>query len=147
MTSSAAQRLTVWPGEFVIEHRPGDLNPSAELAAGWLCLVRAPEGLTVVREASDADPDGERWTAVYGDNAHALDLPGMLAAVIGPLAAAKIPVFVASTFHADVVLAPRHRRQEALSVLREAGHNVEPSGLQAERAALDENEQAEGDQH
>jgi hypothetical protein len=83
----------------------------------------------VVREASDTDPDGERWTAVYGDSAHALDLPGMLAAVIGPLARAKIPVFVASTFHADVVLVPRHRRQEALSVLREAGHEVTGSRL------------------
>jgi uncharacterized protein len=129
MTSSSAQRLTVWPGDFVIEHRPGDLSPSADLASGWLCQVRAPEGLTVVREASDTDPDGERWTAVYGDSAHALDLPGMLAAVIGPLAGAKIPVFVASTFHADVVLVPRHRRQEALSVLREAGHEVTGSRL------------------
>ena len=124
MTSSSVQRLAVWPGDFVIEHRPGDLDPPADLAAGWLSLVRAPAGLTVIREASDADPDGERWTAVYGDSAHALDLPGMLAAVIGPLAGAKIPVFVASTFHADVVLVPRHRRQEALSVLREAGHEV-----------------------
>jgi hypothetical protein len=124
VTSSPAQRLVVWPADFVIEHLPEEFQPSADLAAGWLSVVRAPEGLTVIREAPNADPGAERWTAVYGDTAHPLDLPGMLAAVITPLAGEKIPVFVASTYHADVVLVPKRRRDEAFGVLREAGHEV-----------------------
>ena len=124
MTSSPAQRLVVWPADFVIEHRPGTPDSPDDLAAEWLSMVRAPEGLTVIRKASDVHPGDQRWTAVYGDSAHALDLPGMLAAVISPLAEAEIPVFVTSTYHADVVLVPRQRRDEALRVLRAAGHEV-----------------------
>lgn len=48
----------------------------------------------------------------------------MLAAVISPLAEAEIPVFVTSTYHADVVLVPKQRRDEALRALRAAGHEV-----------------------
>lgn len=70
-------------------------------------MVRAPEGLTVIREVGSQEPGHvERWTGYYGDDAHDLDVPGMLAAVIGPLALDGIPVFVTSTFHADLVLVP-----------------------------------------
>jgi hypothetical protein len=124
MTSSPAQRLVVWSADLIIEHRPGKPDSPDDLAAEWLSMVRAPEGLTVIRKASDVHSSDERWTAVYGDTAHALDLPGMLAAVISPLAEAEIPVFVTSTYHADVVLVPKQKRDEALRVLRAAGHEV-----------------------
>jgi hypothetical protein len=89
-----------------------------------MAAVRAPEGLTVIREAS-AGADGEHWVALYsGETAHAVDVPGMLAALISPLAAAGIAVFVASTFHADLVLVPLARQADAVKVLRSAGHEV-----------------------
>ncbi len=121
MTPAPAQRLRVLPAEYVIEHVPGELHPAAD---AWLCLVRAPEGLTVVRAARSDEPIEDRWAGLYGDGAHALDLPGMLAALIGPLADAGLPVFVASTYHADVLLVPRPRRDEAFDVLRGAGHEI-----------------------
>ncbi|GAB2804452.1 ACT domain-containing protein [Actinoallomurus bryophytorum] len=90
----------------------------------WVALVRAPEGLTVVRATDASDPPG-LWAGLYGgETAHGLDIPGMLAALIGPLAGADVPVFVASTFHADLVLVPLDRRADAVAALRDAGHTV-----------------------
>lgn len=42
-----------------------------------------------------------------------------------PLADAGVPVILASTFEADVVLVPAARLGEAASTLRAAGHHVE----------------------
>ena len=115
------QRLRVLPGPFAIEHVP-DARIGDD---GWVALVRAPEGLTVVRPARDADE--EHWVAFYGgDTAHDLDVPGMLAALVGPLAAAAIPVFVTSTFEADLVFVQVQHRDGAIATLRAAGHEVGP---------------------
>jgi uncharacterized protein len=119
--SGPAQRLRVLPTDFTINHVPGQARLADDL---WFSVVRAPEGLTVIREDTGGHSADDAWTGLYGDNGHSLDLPGMLAAVIGPLAAAAIPVFVTSTYHSDVVLVPRARRDEAVSVLRAAGHEV-----------------------
>ncbi len=49
----------------------------------------------------------------------------MLSAIVKPLAEAAIPVFVASTSRADLVLVPQQRKEQAVIVLEEAGHQVE----------------------
>jgi hypothetical protein len=119
-----SQHLRIQPEECVIEHLPqGTELPSA---AGWLALVRAPEGLTVVRRSTLADdPSAGRWVAFYsGQTAHGLDVPGMLAAVVSPLAQAGLSVFVASTYHADMVFVQAERVREAADTLRRAGHKV-----------------------
>jgi hypothetical protein len=48
----------------------------------------------------------------------------MLAALLTPLAAGEIPVFVASTFHADLVLVPAAKVSTALAALQSAGHVI-----------------------
>jgi hypothetical protein len=123
VASFIAQQLRVLPGEFVVEHLAGGVQvPDGE----WLALARAPEGLTVVRPARpEDDQDAERWSAFYGsDTAHGLDAPGMLAALLTPLAADGVPVFVASTFHADLVLVPAAKVSTALAALQSAGHVI-----------------------
>jgi hypothetical protein len=123
VTSASGQRLRVLSGEFVVEH----LAAGVQAPAGeWLVLVRAPEGLTVVRPARPEDGQGtERWSAFYGgDTAHGLDVPGMLAALLTPLAAGQIPVFVASTVHADLVLVPATMVPAAIDALQAAGHVI-----------------------
>ncbi|MFI0374358.1 ACT domain-containing protein [Actinomadura sp. 1N219] len=120
---TTAQRLHIVPSQFMVEHLPNATFPEDD---EWIALVRAPEGLTVVRDASPF-AEAERWIGFYGDASHGLDTPGMLAAIVGPLAAAGISVFVASTFHADLVLVPEHRLKDAIIALRDAGHRVENS--------------------
>ncbi|MFF9087531.1 ACT domain-containing protein [Streptomyces sp. NPDC014991] len=118
------RKLLRLPALFRIEH----VSSGARLTDDdWYAVVRAPEGLTVLREVSadtDASGDGEHWAGLYGDDPHGLDLPNMLAAVVGPLGAAGIPVFVTSTFHSDLVLVPADRYDDAAGVLRSAGHEV-----------------------
>lgn len=81
---------------------------------------------TVVRPARPGDDQGaERWSAFYGgDTAHGLDAPGLLAALLTPLAADGVPVFVASTFHADLVLVPAAVLPTAIAALQSAGHVI-----------------------
>ncbi|MCO7271819.1 MULTISPECIES: ACT domain-containing protein [Cellulosimicrobium] len=113
--------LHVVPDRFLLAHVPGATFPEDD---EWVALVRAPEGLTVVRHASPFD-DAERWAGFYG-SAHDLTTTGVLASVVGPLADAGIAVFVASTFHADLVLVPEDRLDQATHALRDAGHAVAP---------------------
>jgi hypothetical protein len=131
MSPSPAQSLRVLTSRFTLEHLAETRIPSDD---SWVALVRAPEGLTVVREADASDQSG-LWVGLYGgDTAHGLDVPGMLAALVGPLAAAGVPVFVASTFHADLVLVPLERRADAFAALRGAGHEVADADDRLERS-------------
>jgi hypothetical protein len=115
------QDLRVLPGRFVVEHVADAAEPLP--AAGWLALVHGPDGRTVIRRDDDARES--TWAAVWGgDSPHDVEATGMLSALVGPLAAAEVPVVVVSTFHADVVLVPTARLEEALQALRDAGHRV-----------------------
>ena len=116
-----SQRLRELDGRWVLEHHATDAPPAGD---DWLALVRAPDGLTVVRRAPPGD-DADAWAALHsGDTAHAPEVAGMLVALLTPLAAAGIPVMVASTYDADVVLVPAPRLADAAAALRGAGHHV-----------------------
>ncbi|GAA2418668.1 ACT domain-containing protein [Actinomadura vinacea] len=118
-----SQRLRIVPSQFIVEHLPNATLPEDD---EWIAMVRAPEGLTVVREVPPF-VEAERWVGFYADEPHSLDTPGMLAAIVGPLAETGIPVFVASTFHADLVMVPERQVPDAAAALKEAGHQVAQS--------------------
>lgn len=113
------QPLRLLPGRLVVERGVGGV-PSDD----WIALVRAPDGLTVVRPAREDETPASPWRAFHGEAAHDLDLPGMLLAVLRPLGEAGLPVFVASTYDADLVLVPAARVEEAAGLLQDAGHEV-----------------------
>lgn len=158
----AAQVLRVLDGTFTVERAITGTPPDDD----WIALVRAPEGLTVVRRVADGsdggsgsgdgggaygsaggggdgdrsrdgsggddgtrsgggdDGDDETWRAFYGDAAHGLDLPGVLLAVVRPLSENGVPIFVASTYDADLVLVPATQLERARRLLVAAGHEV-----------------------
>lgn len=115
-----SQRLYTVPSQFIVEHLPGVTFPDDD---EWISLVRAPEGLTVVREVPSF-VEAARWVGFYGETPRDLASTGSLAAVAGPLSDAGVPVFVASTYHGDLVLVPERRVDEATAVLKEAGHQI-----------------------
>jgi ribosomal protein S18 acetylase RimI-like enzyme len=120
--SRPPRRLRVLDAVLALEHRPELGEPGGD---DWLALVRAPEGLTVIRCADSSVPTADRWIALYdADPSHGLDEPGLLAAVLTPFACAAIPVFTVSTYHADLVLFPEQRRDQALAALRSAGYEI-----------------------
>ncbi|MFI6582678.1 GNAT family N-acetyltransferase [Embleya sp. NPDC050493] len=117
-----ALRLAVLDHVFALDHLADDREPRDD---AWHALVRAPEGLTVVRNASADTPAAQRWIGLYdADAQHGLDVPGLLASLVQPLAEAAVPVFVCSTYHADLLLVPDPHRAQALAALRAAGHEV-----------------------
>jgi hypothetical protein len=48
----------------------------------------------------------------------------MVAAIVGPLAAGNVPVWVAASFDGDLVLIPADRLTAAAELLRGAGQRV-----------------------
>ena len=120
MSVAGHQTLRVLGGSYVLD-RPADVT-DANQRAGVLAVVFGPDGTTVMRRAN-AGEDG--WSALWnGDEAHDVQATGMLSAIVAPLAAARVPVWVASSFDGDLVLVPADRLDEASGVLQAAGHQV-----------------------
>jgi hypothetical protein len=121
MATDRSQDLRILDGRFSIEHAADQGEPLPE--GEWLALVHGPDGRTVIRR--EGDPSDGGWAAVWsGDEPHDPQATGMLSAIVAPLAEGGLPVMAASTFHADLVLVPTDRLEEAIAVLRAAGHRV-----------------------
>jgi hypothetical protein len=120
MSPASHQTLRVLDGSYVLERQADATRviPSADV----LAVVFGPDGCTVMRR-DDAGQDA--WSALWnGDAAHDVQATGMLSAIVAPLAAAGVPVWVASAYDGDLVFVPVGRLDEASEVLRAAGHQV-----------------------
>jgi hypothetical protein len=120
VTESRLQTLRVLEGRFVLEQitDDGQLGADAEL----LAMVFGPDGRTVMRRDDRAQ---DAWVALWnGDAAHDPQATGMLSAIVAPLAADDLPVWVAASFDGDLVLIPAGRLDEAIELLRAFGHDV-----------------------
>lgn len=112
--------MRVLEGRFVVEHATDAREVASD--AELLVLVFGPDGRTGVRRDDTAE---DAWVALWnGDEPHDLQATGMLSAIVAPLAAGELPVWVASSFDGDLVLVPLGRLDEAVEVLRQAGHQV-----------------------
>ena len=118
--SARPQTLRVLEGRFALQ-RVTDAAASAA-DPGLLALVLGPDGGAAMRRDDTAE---DAWPALWnGDDAHDPDATGMLSAIVAPLAAGEIPVWTAASYDGDVVLVPAKRLDEAVDVLRRAGHRV-----------------------
>ena len=120
MSAARPQNLRVLDGRFVLT-RVTDPRTVA-IDADLLALVIAPDGGAAMRRDDTAE---EAWAALWnGDDAHDPQATGMLSAVVAPLAAGGLPVWTAASYDGDVVLVPADRLDEAVAMLRRAGHHV-----------------------
>ena len=120
MPAARHQNLRVLEGRFVLT-RVTDVRTVAS-EADLLALVLGPDGGAAMRRNDWAE---DSWAALWnGDEAHDPDAAGMLAAIVSPLAAGELPVWVAASYDGDLVLVPAGRLDEAVEVLRSAGHTV-----------------------
>jgi hypothetical protein len=121
MSMASQQTLRVLDGTYVLDH-PADVTgviPRADV----LAVVFGPDGSTVMRRA-DAGAD-DLWSALWnGDAAHDVEATGMLSAIVAPLAAGGVPVWVVSAYDGDLVFVPAGRLDEACAVLQAAGHQI-----------------------
>jgi hypothetical protein len=120
MSVADHQTLRVLEGRYVLERAVPDAEvpPDGEVLAS----VHGPDGGARMRRQDAAD---DAWVALWnGDAAHPPDATGMLAAIVAPLAAGQVPVWVAASFDGDLVLVPVDRVDEASELLGRAGHRV-----------------------
>jgi hypothetical protein len=120
--------LTVLPDRMsVCRLAPG--APLPDWAGGTLtALTRTPDELSIVC-AEQRVPDGVRaengWRALKVAGPLDFGLTGVLAALAGPLAAAKISIFALSTFDTDYLLVKETALTAATQALRRAGHHIQ----------------------
>ena len=114
------QTLRVLEGRYVLQRAVSDVEVARD--GEVLAVVRGPDGGACMRRQDAAD---DAWVALWnGDEAHPPDATGMLAAIVAPLAAGNVPVWVAASFDGDIVLIPVDQLDEASQLLRRAGHRV-----------------------
>jgi hypothetical protein len=107
-------------GRYVLERGVPDVAGARH--GEVLAVVHGPDGGACMRRRDEADG---AWAALWnGDEAHPPDATGMLAAIVAPLAAGQVPVWVAASFDGDIVLVPADQVDEASELLRRAGHRV-----------------------
>ena len=71
------------------------------------------------------DAGRDAWSALWnGDAAHDVQATGMLSAIVAPLAAGGVSVWVVSGYDGDLVFVPADRLDEACEALQAAGHQV-----------------------
>jgi uncharacterized protein len=111
------QTLRLLDGRYGLER----LAQSVEVDDDVLAIVRGPDGGACMRRRDDCE---DAWVALWNDAAHPPDATGMCAAIVAPLAVGAVPVWVAASYDGDCVLVPATRVDEAVKLLRRAGHTV-----------------------
>lgn len=120
MPANRTQNLRVLPGRFALA-RVTDMRTVA-LETDLLALVLGPDGGVAMRRDDTAE---DAWVALWnGDDAHDLYATGMLSAIVAPLAAGGLPIWTAASYDGDLVLVRADQLEEAVDVLRGAGHQV-----------------------
>ncbi|MCH2338495.1 ACT domain-containing protein [Pseudomonas sp. NPDC047963] len=121
--------FSVLPQSFVIAQLERDADlPNAVLASpSFMSITRTGDELSIVCAESVAtglarvDSD---WRAIKVQGPFAFDQTGVLAALLDPLAAAAIGIFAVSTFDTDYILVKSMNLENAVEVLKEAGHRL-----------------------
>lgn len=106
---------------------PAEPVPAWASTGGLVSHTRSAEELSVVcpEEVVHGGVRSERgWRCLRVAGTLDFSLVGVLASLLGPLAAAGVAVFVISTFDTDHVLVREADLGRAVTALRQAGHTV-----------------------
>lgn len=124
-------QLSLLPERYAIV----GLSPLADLPkwamqGPFFSVTRTSEELSIVVEESRI-PEGIQsqrgWRVIQVHGPFVLSEVGVLASLAGPLAAARISLFVVSTFDTDYLLVSSENLDSAVTVLERAGHSFRRS--------------------
>ena len=121
--------FSVLPQSFVIAQLERDAElPNAVLTSpGFMSITRTDDELSIVCAEGAAtglarvDSD---WRVIKVQGPFAFDQTGVLASLLDPLAAAAIGIFAVSTFDTDYILVKSINLENAVEVLKDAGHRL-----------------------
>lgn len=124
-------RLTLHDGEYVVARADsGVVRPRSDETL--FASIVGPEGNTVICRYGfePLSADVERgWRAIQVSEPMGFNEIGIIASIIGPLAAAGVAVFVISSFSTDWVLVKDTAIDLALEALKATGHTFERNDI------------------
>lgn len=120
-------RLAILPHRLAVCRLDSDAPLPSWIRGAFTSVTRTDEELSVIcdDDAVPADVKAERgWRAVRVLGPIPFEVTGVAAALVSPLAAAGISVFLLATFDTDYLLLKDEVFARALDVLRDAGHDI-----------------------
>ena len=123
-----ALTLQLIPGEFAVCRLPAtEPVPAWAGSAVFSSVTPTADELSILCPAAQV-PAGVKheagWRLLKLQGPFAFTETGILAAVLAPLAAARIGILATATFDTDYVLVKAARFEEACGVIKAAGHAV-----------------------
>ncbi len=124
--------LVLLPDDYAVcRLDPGAAVPSGlDARKGVVSVTWTEDEISVICPASQAPATGvvnSPWRCFRVTGPLDLALTGIMAALVTPLADARVNVFVFSTYDTDYVLVPTVRLDEARAALSAAGHRISPA--------------------
>lgn len=120
-------RIAILPDRLAVAR----LDPSTPVPpwveGAFTSVTRTAEELSIVCAAAavPADVRAERaWRVLKVEGPIPFEATGIAAALITPLAGARISVFLMATFDTDYLLLKEEVFERAIAILRDAGHEV-----------------------
>ncbi|MBC7224212.1 MAG: ACT domain-containing protein [Anaerolineae bacterium] len=120
--------MTLLPGRLAV-CRLGSASPlpSWAMEAPFFSVTRTEEELSVVCPEGCVPPGIQHepgWRALKLEGPFPFSAVGVLAAVVGPLAKARVSVLAIATYDTDYILVRETQLEEALSARKGRGHGV-----------------------
>jgi hypothetical protein len=120
-------RLSILPSPLAIARLSPDAAIPAWARGGFTSITRTGDELSIVcdDDAVPADVQAERgWRGLKLEGPIPFEMTGVAAALLTPLAKAKISIFLISTFDTDYLLLKSADFERAIGVLREASYEI-----------------------
>lgn len=98
-----------------------------DASIGLVSVTWTPTEISLICPSQQAPPGAivnTPWRCLRVSGPLDLALTGILAALVNPLAEARVNIFAFSTYDTDYLLVPDVRLDEALAALSVAGHRV-----------------------
>lgn len=121
-------RISILPERLAVCRLAPDAPEPSWAQGAFTSVTRTRDELSVICD-DDAVPEDVRaergWRALKVEGPIPFEVTGVAAALVSPLAEARISVFLTATFDTDYLLLKEEVFERAVAILRGAGHGIE----------------------
>jgi hypothetical protein len=120
-------RISILPDALAVCRLDPDASLPSWIRGTFTSVTHTRDELSIVchSDAVPGDVKADRgWRALMVEGPLPFEMTGVAAALVAPLAEARISVFLIATFDTDYVLVKSDVFARAVEILREAGHDV-----------------------
>ena len=120
-------RLSILPAPVAVCRLDADAPLPAWIRGAFTTVTRTADELSIVcdNDAVPSDIQAERgWRVLKLEGPIPFEMTGIAAALLAPLAVARISVFLISTYDTDYLLLKAEVFARAVEVLRGAGYEI-----------------------